>query len=119
MALTGPSEELQTDKERLRQLREALHGAFRSLGHDKCGDWCLLGSHGHIYRDGSGWLLYVRCRSGMHWLTQDGDDEGCLHLDRLSSAAEADEIRQVIGLRQTTPPQGVSARHMPRISFHL
>jgi len=128
--LTGPVEDSQTDKERLRQLREALHGAFRSLGHDKCGDWCLLGSRGHIYRDGSGWLLYVRCRSGMHWtwtkkrlafcrLTQDGDDEGCLHLDRLPSAAEADEIRQVIGLRQTTPPRGVSARHMPRISFHL
>ena len=90
----------------------------------------LLGSRGHIYRDGSGWLLYVRCRSGMHWtwtkkrlafcrLTQDGDDEGCLHLDRLPSAAEADEIRRVIGLHQTTPPRGVSARHMPRISFHL
>ena len=101
--MTGPVE-LQTDKERLRQLREALHGAFCSLGHDKCGDWCLRGSRGHIYRDGSGWLLCVRCRSTMHWtytkkrlafcrLTQGGDDEGCLHLDRLPSAAEAHEIR--------------------------
>jgi hypothetical protein len=58
---------------------------------------------------------YVRCRSGQHWtwtkkrlafcrLTQDGDEEGCLHLDRLPSSAEAEEIRQAVGLRQTKPP---------------
>jgi hypothetical protein len=45
--------------------------------------------------------------------------QSAIHLDRLPSAAEADEIGQVIGLRQTTPPRGVSARHMPRISFDL
>jgi hypothetical protein len=108
----------QTDKERLEQLREALHGAFRSLRRDECGDWRLLGSRGHIYRDGDGWfLLFVACRSGLHWtytkrrrlafcrVTQDGEDEGCLHLDRLpSSTAEAEEIRHVVGLRQTVPP---------------
>ena len=95
-----------------RPSREALNGAFRSLGRDECGTWRLLGSRGHIYRDGDGWLLYVRCRSTRHWtytkralafcrVTQDGDEEGCLHLDRLPSTAEAEEIRQAVGLRQT------------------
>jgi hypothetical protein len=108
--------EQQADKDRLAQLREVLNGAFRSLGRDECdGAYRLLGSRGHIYRDGGGWLLYVRCRSRMHWtytkrrlafcrVTQDGDDEGCLHLDRLPSTAEAEEIRHAVGLRQTVPP---------------
>jgi hypothetical protein len=119
-----------TDKERLEQLREALNGAFRSLGRDECGTCRLLGSRGHIYRDdrgegGDGWLLYVRCRSGRHWtytkralafcrLTQDGDDEGCLRLDRLPSAAEAEEIRQAVGLRQTKPPPQIRPGFGPR-----
>jgi hypothetical protein len=31
--------EQQSDKARLDQLREALNGAFRSLGRDECGTW--------------------------------------------------------------------------------
>jgi hypothetical protein len=33
-----------TDKDHLGQLREALNGAWRSLGRDECGIWRLLGS---------------------------------------------------------------------------
>jgi hypothetical protein len=32
-------------------------------------------------------------------LTQDGDSEGCLHLDRLPNAAEAIAIREALGIR--------------------
>jgi hypothetical protein len=46
-ASIGVSGESQSDKERLEQLREALHGAFRSLGRDECGTYRLLGSRGH------------------------------------------------------------------------
>jgi hypothetical protein len=112
---TSVSREAQLDKDRLEQLREALNGAFNSLRRDECGTWRLLGSRGHIYRDGDGWLLFVACRSGLHWtytkrrlalcrLTQDGEDEGCLYLDRLPSTAEAEEIRHVLRIRQTKPP---------------
>ena len=38
-------------------------------------------------------------------VTQDGDWEGCLHLDRLPTADEAVVIREVLGLRKR--------RHMP------
>jgi hypothetical protein len=33
-------------------------------------------------------------------LTQDGDDEGCLHLERLPVPAEADVIRAALGIRR-------------------
>jgi hypothetical protein len=99
-------------KANLENLREALNAAHNSLRRDECGTWRLNGSRGHVYGDGDGWLLYVRCRSGQHWIwtkkrlafcrvTQDGDDEGCLHLDRLPSSEEAEEVRHALGLRQT------------------
>jgi hypothetical protein len=90
LALIGPSEELQTDRDRLRQLREALHGAFHSLGHDKCGDWSLRGSRGHTYRDGSGWLLYVRwVRLRSLVLGQRTDHRSGQFVDRLDQQAKA------------------------------
>jgi hypothetical protein len=33
-------------------------------------------------------------------LTQDGDSEGCLHLARLPSSAEAELIRSALGIRK-------------------
>jgi hypothetical protein len=33
-------------------------------------------------------------------LTQDGDDEGCLHLDRLPTKIEASAIREALGIRK-------------------
>ena len=35
----------------------------------------------------------VKKRLAFRWISQDGDDEGCLHLDRLPTAHEADLIR--------------------------
>jgi hypothetical protein len=106
----------------LEKLREALNGALNSLRRDECDNWRLKGSRGHIYSDGDGWVLFVACRSSRHWtstkkrlafcrITQDGDDEGCLRLDRLPTEAEADEIRHVTGLRQThEAPQSAFGR---------
>jgi hypothetical protein len=77
---------------------------------DDTGDWAIYGSHGHIYPDGDGYLLYADV-TPRRWssikrsldfcrLTQDGDNEGCLHLDRLPTAAEAEAIRDAIGIRK-------------------
>ena len=33
-------------------------------------------------------------------MTQAGDDEGCLHLDRLPTPTEADVIREALGIRR-------------------
>jgi hypothetical protein len=42
----------------------------------------------------------IKKRLGFCRLTQDGDDEGCLYLDRLPKADEAVLIREAIGIRK-------------------
>jgi hypothetical protein len=77
------------------------------------GDYALRGKFGHIYPDGSGWLLCVDTgESARRWsaikaklttfcrLSQDGDDEGCLHLDHLPTLDEAELIRDALGIRR-------------------
>jgi hypothetical protein len=111
-----------TDRERLQILLDALHASpvalRRDLHRDKRGkgDYGIHGEWGHIYIDGDGFLLCVtaedeRDQSPRRWtgikrrlafcrLTQDGDDEGCLHLDRLPTRAQAGLIRQALGIRK-------------------
>jgi hypothetical protein len=70
---------------------------------------------GHIYSysGGDGFLLCVHTgESARRWsaikdkltpfcrLTQDGDDEGCLHLARLPTPDEAELIRDALGIRK-------------------
>jgi hypothetical protein len=65
------------------------------------GDWGTHGKFGHVYPDGSGFLLvFVSERLSTHrWnavkrdlhfcrLMQDGDSEGCLHIDHLPTKTE-------------------------------
>src|SRR5215510_8671307 len=103
------------DRDRLDLLRQSLNGAQNSLRRDECGDFRITSQRGAIYRDGTGWLIIVDARSSeKHWtwtkkrlsfcrVTQDGDDEGCLHLATLPDAEQAATIRDIIGLRQTRP----------------
>jgi hypothetical protein len=100
------------DREHLETLLEALDASPLALRRDACGDYAISGKSGHIYADGSGFLLCVSTgESARRWnnvkgrlafcrLTQDGDDEGCLHLDRLPNPAEADLIREALGIRK-------------------
>jgi hypothetical protein len=85
-------------------------------GEGRTGDWAIYGRLGHIYPDGAGYLLCVvadeRDQSARRWnnvkarlariceLTQDGDDEGCLYLDRMPAAHEAGLIREALGIRR-------------------
>jgi hypothetical protein len=83
------------------------------LRRDECGAWTIIGSRGsiHTFGDGRPWLVFVACRSPVHWayakrrlafcaLSQDGEDEGTLRLHRLPTNAEAAVIRHVLGLRK-------------------
>ena len=65
------------------------------------GDYQISGKHGHVLSDHPGYLLYVTStvqrwkKTKRLWpgkVSQDGDDEGTLRLDRLPTAAEADLI---------------------------
>jgi hypothetical protein len=99
-------------------LLEALNASQVTLTRDfhldfgRVGDYAIRGRYGHIYPDGNGWLLCVHTgESARRWsaikdklsfcrLQQDGDDEGCLHLDHLPLPAEAEAIRDALGIRK-------------------
>jgi hypothetical protein len=99
-----------TDKQHLEAMLTALDASPRAL--ERIGDWQIVGNNGHIMTDGRGFVFYVstsesprrwtgiKKRLGFCRLTQDGDDEGCLYLERLPKADEAVLIREAIGIRK-------------------
>ena len=107
------SADAEADRDQQRQMLAALGAWGPGLCRDVCNAWCIRGTEGHIYTwgDGKTWVMSVRCRSLRHWkatkerlrfckLTQDGEDEGCLHLHRLPTLAEATVVREVLGIRK-------------------
>jgi hypothetical protein len=91
-------------------LREALGGRDNALRRDECGDWAIFGKRGHIYAAPDGFQIVVQCDSAREWsyarkalksfaaLTNDGDEEGVVFLDRLPTVEEASTIRQYVGV---------------------
>src|SRR5262249_42065960 len=99
------------DREKLVNLTTALKASVTTLTRDDCGDWQLKGQRGHIYVDGNGYLLVIYAGTARMWgsikerlsfcrVTQDGDDEGCLHLDHLPNKEEAAKVRACLKLRK-------------------
>ena len=115
---------MSTDRDHLDEFLTAIDASPTALERPVCrgwlGDYQITGKHGHVLVDGAGYLLYVtidvrtapeREPSSRPWknakarlsfcrVTQDGDWEGCLHLDRLPTAEEAVVIREVLGIRK-------------------
>jgi hypothetical protein len=103
-----------TDRERLVALLDALGASPRCLERPNCrgwiGDWQITGKRGHAMTDGTCYLFYAQAKP-RRWtsikqslafckLSQDGDDEGILRLDRLPTDAEAGAIRDALGVRK-------------------
>jgi hypothetical protein len=127
------------DKQRpaLLAFAKALGCRDNALRRDECGDRRFNGTHGHIYAvPGSldrprtpGFQIFVMGWSANGWnrarkaistfadVTNDGDDEGALFVDRLPTAEEAEVIRHWCGIakRQTyTEEQLVGMRERAR-----
>jgi hypothetical protein len=83
---------------------EALDSAPAALRRDECGDWRIAGNSGKVFpicgtidrKSGPGFHIFVERESSRAWtaakaklgfarLTNDGDTEGLLFLDRLRS----------------------------------
>jgi hypothetical protein len=97
---------------------KALGSRDGALRRDACGDWRIEGRRGHIYAvPGSldrphtpGFQIFVVGWTARGWnlareafkpfaaLTNDGDDEGALFLDRLPTEQEAEIIRHYVGV---------------------
>jgi hypothetical protein len=105
------------DKAHLIELFEALHASPSVLWRNGDGLWLLRGHPGcyaSTWGDGKSWQLVVMPEqeiSVRQWtahkkrlpfaeLTQEGDEEGCFRLHRLPTAAEAETIRDIIGIRK-------------------
>jgi hypothetical protein len=105
MADTFPPAE---QRPRLLEIRQAIGAREASLQRDDCVDWAVSGTSGHVYAIPEGFQLYVTTgERPLKWtwirkklafcrLTQDGDDEGCLTLDRLPTMAEGAIIREAL-----------------------
>ncbi len=105
--------EKDADRDRLRELLQALSASELALRLDECDAWRINGKRGHLYtwnRSG-GWLLFIACSSTWGWtsakrrlsfceVTQDGDDEGCMRLRELPTSAQAKVIRSILGIRK-------------------
>src|SRR4029077_584757 len=92
------------DRRTLLELAQIINCRDSALRRDECGDWRINGSKGHIYAVPEGFQIFVMGWSTNGWnrakkalefakVTQDGDDEGGLILDRLPNEAEAALIR--------------------------
>jgi hypothetical protein len=96
-------------REALLKFAEALGSVSTSLRRDDCNDPQLKGRYGHISAVPGGFQVYVIADSKQAWtwakkslafaqVTQDGDDEGMLFLDRLPTPTEAETIRSYVGI---------------------
>jgi hypothetical protein len=105
-----------SDRAHLDTFLTAIDASPIALGRPNCrgwvGDYQITGKLGHVLADGAGFLLYVSTDESIRrWtnvkrqlsfcrLKQDGDDEGCLHLDRLPTEAEAAAIRNCLRIKR-------------------
>jgi hypothetical protein len=105
------SEQHRAERAHLRKLTEALDIPIDTMKRDSCDYWAIVGTQGNVVADGSGYLIYVATESARDWrrikrhlafakVTQDGDTEGCIRLDRLPVKAEAELLRAAIGIKR-------------------
>ena len=111
------ADEANQDKALLAELLAALNGWPSALRRDDAGLWVLRGRPGcsvSTWGGGKSWQLVVmpvEIISVRQWtahkkrlsfceLTQDDDQEGCFRLHRLPTPAEAEVIRDIIGIRK-------------------
>jgi hypothetical protein len=98
-------------REALAVFAQALGSASSALRRDECGDPRIFGKRGHVYAVPEGFQLYCVCESPRAWtyakralsfaeVTQDGDEEGMLIMDRLPTAEEAETIRSYLGINK-------------------
>lgn len=95
----------------LEKLSEHLSTSEDRIRLDDCGDWNIFGRRGHIFTDSKLWYIFVAETTKRKWsaikaklkfmeVSQDGDDEGIMKLERMPLQEEAEAIREVLGLNK-------------------
>jgi hypothetical protein len=126
--------DMTTERKALLELAAALGSRAIALRRDGCGDWRIEGSRGWIYvvsgtlhQPGRvGFQVYCAPGSTRAWssakkmmafaeVTQDGDDEGLLFLDRLPAAEEAVTLRGKLGITKRREVTEAERRRLAEI----
>jgi hypothetical protein len=60
---------MRIEPSRNKELLTALNASDRVLRRDQCGAWTIIGKQGsiHTWSDGKSWVLFIGCRSALHW----------------------------------------------------
>lgn len=101
------------DKRYLYALSDSLETSYERVHLDECGDWNIFGKKGKLFTDTKQWYLYISPENSRIWnnikkklkfmkVSQDGDGEGILKLERMPTAPEAEAIRKVLQIRKRT-----------------
>jgi hypothetical protein len=127
----------------LLKLAEALGCRDNAVRRDECGDWCVVGKLGHIYAipgtldrpKADGFQIYFRgapvfeepldtkawtwAKKGLAFckVTNDGDEEGMLFLDRLPTADEVPIIRDKLGIPKKREISQAEAERLRAMGF--
>lgn len=99
------------DKKLLQRLSEALNTSEERIHLDECGDWNIVGKRGHIFTDAELWHVSVEGTTKRRWdnikkklsfmeVSQDGDDEGIMKLERMPTQEESSLVRETVGLNK-------------------
>ncbi|MFK4561889.1 hypothetical protein ABIF94_002488 [Bradyrhizobium ottawaense] len=99
------------DRAKLAAFAATMGASKTSLKRDACGDWTITGLIGHISTDGSEIYAHLSCSRARAWtsaksrlsfatLSQDGDTEGVLKIDRSLMAGQAETLRTTLRIRK-------------------
>lgn len=95
----------------IKELQESL-GTSTPVIRNECGDSNLFGKKGKVFVDSPKypfWYIFIsetrqwnqiKKRLSFMIVSQDGDNEGILKLDRFPTKTEASVIRKIVGLRK-------------------
>lgn len=103
------------DRDLLINLTKALNISKSHIRKDELNYWVILGKEACIDTDGEYWYIHLSTsprkwnnyKKALEWmeLMIDGDEEGCLRLQRMPTETESRSIRKLLQLRQSTMPK--------------
>jgi hypothetical protein len=115
-----------TQRPALLAFARAIGSRDAALRRDECGDWAINGRHGLVLAaPGPSFLIYfsgaargwTAAKAAMSFatVTQDGDIDGCLLLERLPTESEGATIREKLGIPKK---RTMSEQELTRLRAH-
>jgi hypothetical protein len=98
-----------------------------ALRRDECGDWRITGDAGHVYAIPGGYRIiflgsprawsFAKAAFDFATVTQDGDGEGVLRMERRPTPDEAIAIRDKLGIHKKRSVSEAELSRLRSLSF--